>query len=153
MWWRSNDQQARQHDYSEASVTAARRTNARWIDIGRVEIQHGTVSQLPFANETFDLVTAVETHLFWPDPPEDMREIFRVLKRGGGLLIVSEIYKGGKHVEGFRQKILEKHIAARMNLLTADEHASFSPTPVFPAFRFLKSTVKVGSAAPEKSRN
>src|SRR5437867_3694172 len=51
-------------DYSEDSVAAARRINARWIDIGRIEIEHGSVSQLPFANDTFDLTTAVETHLF-----------------------------------------------------------------------------------------
>jgi ubiquinone/menaquinone biosynthesis C-methylase UbiE len=109
-------------DYSDESIAAARRRNARWIDIGRVEIERGSVSHLPFANDTFDLVTAIETHLFWPDLPEDMREIFRVLKPGSPLVIVAEIYKGGKHLEGFRQKILERHLAARMNILTVDEH-------------------------------
>jgi len=69
-------------DYSEDSVAAARRTNARWIDIGRVEIEQGSVSQLPFADDSFDLVTAIETHLFWPDLPNDFRKIFRVLKPG-----------------------------------------------------------------------
>src|SRR3954464_4753210 len=49
-------------DYSDDSVRAAQRANAHWIDAGRVEIQHGSVSQLPFANDTFDLVTAIETH-------------------------------------------------------------------------------------------
>jgi ubiquinone/menaquinone biosynthesis C-methylase UbiE len=124
-------------DYSHDSVAAARRTNARWIDIGRVEIQLGSVSHLPYANDNFDLVTAVETHLFWPDLAEDMREIFRVLKPGGAFLIVSEIYKGGKHIEGVRKKIFEKHLAARMNLLTPDEHrelltrAGFSSVQIF----------------------
>jgi ubiquinone/menaquinone biosynthesis C-methylase UbiE len=109
-------------DYSEQSVAAARRTNAVWIDIGRVEIDHGSVSQLPFANESFDLVTAIETHLFWPGLPRDVREIFRVLKPGGAILIVAEIYKGGKHLEGVRKAIFDKHLAANMNLLTTDEH-------------------------------
>ena len=124
-------------DYSEESVAVARKTNARWIDTGRVEIEHGSVSHLPFADNTFDLVTAIETHLFWPDLPNDVRELFRVLKPGGELLIVSEIYRGGKHVEGVRQKILEKHIAAQMNLLTPDEHrdlftrAGFSNVQIF----------------------
>ena len=48
-------------DYSEESVAATRRTNARWIEIGRVEVLHGSVSELPFSDGMFDLVTAVET--------------------------------------------------------------------------------------------
>jgi ubiquinone/menaquinone biosynthesis C-methylase UbiE len=124
-------------DYSDDSVAAARRTNSRWIDIGRVEIQHGSVSRLPFANDTVDLVTAIETHLFWPDLPKGFREIFRILKSGGALLIVAEIYKGGKHLEGVRKKIFEKHLAANMNLLTPDEHrdlftnAGFADVQIF----------------------
>ena len=124
-------------DYSEDSVRAARRANAHWIDVGRVEIQQGSVSKLPFPNEAFDLVTAIETHLFWPDLPNDVCEIFRALKPGGALLIVAEIYKGGKHLEGVRKKIFEKHLAANMNLLTPDEHrdqftnAGFSEVQLF----------------------
>jgi ubiquinone/menaquinone biosynthesis C-methylase UbiE len=127
-------------DYSESSVAAARRANDHWIDLGRVEIQHGSVSQLPFANETFDLVTAIETHLFWPDLPNDFREIARVLRPGGTLLIVAEIYRGGKHLEGVRKKIFDKHLAANMNLLTSDEHrdlfssAGFSDVQIFEEF-------------------
>jgi len=66
-------------DYSEESVVASKRTNARGIDAGRVEIRQGSVSQLPFPDGMFDLVTGVETHFWWPDLPGDMREVFRVL--------------------------------------------------------------------------
>ena len=56
-------------DYSEESVAASKRTNAHWIALGRVEIRYGSVSQLPFSEGMFDLVTAVETHFWWPDLP------------------------------------------------------------------------------------
>ena len=90
-------------DFSEESVTVSRQTNEQWIEMGRVEIQHGSVSHLPFSDNMFDLVTAVETHFFWPDLPADMREVLRVLKPGGTLIIIAETYKGGKY-----DKVLQK---------------------------------------------
>lgn len=62
-------------DYSQASVAVAKSTNKAWIEMGRVEIQEGSVSQLPFTADMFDLVTAVETHFWWPDLPANMREV------------------------------------------------------------------------------
>jgi ubiquinone/menaquinone biosynthesis C-methylase UbiE len=56
-------------DYSEESVAASKKTNARAIDAGRVEVRHRSVSQLPFSDGMFDLVTAVETHFWWPNLP------------------------------------------------------------------------------------
>ena len=86
-------------DYSEESVAAARRTNQRLIDLGRVEIRQASVSALPFADDTFDLVTAVETHFWWEDPAAGMRESLRVLKPGGRMAIIAEFYNGGKHTK------------------------------------------------------
>src|SRR6266852_8737017 len=85
-------------DYSDESVAATKRTNARWTDLGRVQIRHGSVSQLPFPDGMFDLVTAVETHFWWPNLPGDMREVFRVLKPGGTLILIAEIYKGANTI-------------------------------------------------------
>ena len=51
-------------DYAATSVTAARRLNRNEIARGRVEIQQASVSELPFRDRMFDLVTAIETH-FW----------------------------------------------------------------------------------------
>jgi ubiquinone/menaquinone biosynthesis C-methylase UbiE len=36
----------------------------------------GSVSHLPFADQMFDLVTAAETHYYWPDMNADMQEVF-----------------------------------------------------------------------------
>jgi len=107
-------------DYSDASVAASRRTNAKQIDSGRVEIRQGSVSQLPFPDGVFDLVTAVETHFFWPNLPEDMREVFRVLKPGGAFIIIAEVYKGGKMAEG---RLAGKSFSfTDMTILSVDEH-------------------------------
>jgi ubiquinone/menaquinone biosynthesis C-methylase UbiE len=81
-------------DYSSASVAIARETNAEMIRAGRADVQQASVSRLPFPDQSFDLVTAVETHYYWPDFPNDLREVRRVLKPGGRLLIIAETYKG-----------------------------------------------------------
>jgi ubiquinone/menaquinone biosynthesis C-methylase UbiE len=107
-------------DYSDESVAATKKTNARWIALGRVEVQQGSVSQLPFPDTMFDLITAVETHFWWPDLRGDMREVFRVLKPGGTLILIAEIYKGANTLAA---KLIEKHASQTgMTLLTVDEH-------------------------------
>jgi SAM-dependent methyltransferase len=105
-------------DHSEDSIAVARRTNRQGIATGRVEIRQGTVSHLPFSDGMFDLVTAVETHFFWPDLPADMREVLRVLKPGGRLIIIAEVYKGGKH-DNRIQPLVE---LMGMAFLSVEEH-------------------------------
>ena len=82
-------------DYSAASVAVSSDTNAEEIAAGRVQIQQGSVAALPFPDCTFDIVTAVETHYYWPDLPANTREIFRVLKPGGTFALIAETYRGG----------------------------------------------------------
>lgn len=82
-------------DYSAASVAVSRRVNARGVEGGRVGIVRASVVGLPFADRTFNLVTAVETHYYWPDLPANVREIGRVLKAGGRFVLIAETYRDG----------------------------------------------------------
>jgi ubiquinone/menaquinone biosynthesis C-methylase UbiE len=107
-------------DFSEESVAVSQKTNAQSIQSDRVEIRQASVSQLPFPDNMFDLVTAVETHFWWPSLPADMREIFRVLKPAGTLIIIAEVYKGANTMVS---KLAEKYSQRTgMTLLTANEH-------------------------------
>ena len=81
-------------DISPASVATARRRNAPLIESGRVDVRLASVAALPFGDDTFDLATAVETHYYWPDPEASLREIRRVLRPGGTLVIIAETYRG-----------------------------------------------------------
>ncbi|HKW98184.1 MAG TPA: class I SAM-dependent methyltransferase [Bryobacteraceae bacterium] len=83
-------------DYATASVEASRKLNAAAIASGQVDIQQAPVSSLPFPDGAMDVVTAVETHYYWRSKPHAMREILRVLKPGGRLLIIAEAYRGRK---------------------------------------------------------
>jgi SAM-dependent methyltransferase len=53
------------------------------------------VAALPFRDRTFDMVTAVETHYYWPDLPVNVREILRALKPRGTFALIAETYRGG----------------------------------------------------------
>jgi len=113
-------------DYSEASVEASREANRDAVADGRVEVQQGSVSRLPFADAMFDLVTAVETHYYWPDLPNDAREILRVLKPGGTLLVIAEAYMG-RYGWLFQLAMLPM----RAKLMSADEHRAWLETAGF----------------------
>lgn len=107
-------------DYSSASVAVSRKTNRQGIDSGRIEILEASVSQLPFPDGMFDLVTAVETHFWWPDLPGDMREIFRTVKPGGKLVLIAEVYKGAN---ALTSKLVEKYAPQTgLKMLSVDEH-------------------------------
>ena len=107
-------------DHSEESIAVSKKANAHLIREARVEVHHGSVSQLPFPEGTFDLVTAVETHFWWRNLPTDMHEIFRTLKTGGKLMIIAEVYKGANTAVA---KLAEKYASKTgMKMLDINEH-------------------------------
>lgn len=106
-------------DYSEVSVAIASEMNERAIAEGRVDIRHASVSQLPFPDATFDLVTAVETHYYWPDLPRDIREVMRVLRPGGKFVIIAETYRGRRNDWLYRPTMT---LVLRAAYLTPDGH-------------------------------
>lgn len=83
-------------DYSDASVAASRAFNAKAIAEGHVSIDPASVAALPFPDRAFDLVTAVETHYYWPDLSANMGEVLRVLKSGGTFAIIAETHRSGR---------------------------------------------------------
>ena len=125
-------------DYSEESVAAARRFNQKLIELGRVEIRQASVSALPFADNGFDLVTAVETHFWWQDIAAGMRDIFRVLKPGGRMVIIAEFYNGGKHAK-YADRLSRW---TTMAILDVDQHKALFSSAGFTDVRVVEELTK-----------
>jgi len=125
-------------DYSPESVAFSRKKNINLLG-RRCAIRQGDAGELPYADETFDLITAFETVYFWPDLVGAFREILRALKPSGQFLIVCEtddpndttwtklidgmrIHSGddlasGLRVAGFASPLLSRHPRGWIGLL------------------------------------
>ncbi len=91
-------------DHSEQSVKESIKKNIVDVNTGKVVIRQASVSNIPFENDYFDLITAFQTHYFWPDLKNDVKEVFRVLKPKGTFMIVSELGGIHYHMKSYKTK-------------------------------------------------
>ena len=100
---RSNGSRVYGIDISEESVAKARKVNDALLG-KRVFVKQGSAEKLPYDDGLFDLVTAVETVYFWPNLPDCLQEVYRVLKPGGRFDIMVEVLEADSkwtdHCEG-----------------------------------------------------
>jgi SAM-dependent methyltransferase len=127
-------------DVVMASIRSGGRGNAQAIQVGRIEIHLADVGKLPFPDNTFDLVTGVETHFWWPDIAAGLREVRRVLKPGGTLILIAEVYKGADTIAS---RLCEKSAPITgMKMLTVDEHRDLLASVGFQDVRVDALTAK-----------
>jgi ubiquinone/menaquinone biosynthesis C-methylase UbiE len=74
-------------DHSADMVLLAARYNSERVAAGMAEFRHGDAAQLPWEDGRFSAVAAMATFLFWPQPLESLKEIHRVLRPCGRLVI------------------------------------------------------------------
>ncbi|MBU6951645.1 class I SAM-dependent methyltransferase [Hahella sp. HN01] len=74
-------------DTSTAMVSRATRNNHKLISSGRVTLVNASVESIPFDDAAFTKVCSANTLHLWPDPEENIREVFRVLTNGGTLAL------------------------------------------------------------------
>lgn len=72
-------------DFSRAMIAVAKRANRRWSD--RVNLHHRECRDLPFADGGFDKIACTNTLYFWQPVADYVREIHRLLKPGGRVVI------------------------------------------------------------------
>jgi ubiquinone/menaquinone biosynthesis C-methylase UbiE len=87
-------------DVSQAAVRRGRRR------LSGVELHQASVQRLPLAEASVDKAVSLNSLYFWSDPPAAFRELARVVRPGGLLLIgfepPEELRKWPGHLHGFR---------------------------------------------------
>jgi SAM-dependent methyltransferase len=81
------------------------RANLEKTSLGNVSFQEGSAEELPFADEIFDVVISNGVFNLVPDKPKALREIFRVLRPQGRLMMADQILAG--EMEGDIRSMVE----------------------------------------------
>ena len=114
-------------DYSELAVERSIKLNKSAVDEGKCEIIKGSVSDLPFTDNSFDIVTGFETVYFWPDFVNDLKEVLRVLKDDGIIFIANEaLPKEGDERQKELIELLDMKIYSEDELVESLKMAGFS---------------------------
>ena len=79
----------------------ARRNSFRCYRNRSVKLRIGNVANLPYQNNDFDLVFAIQTHIFWEDLKQSFQEIYRVMSNPSTLIIASEKEKIKYHMTDY----------------------------------------------------
>ncbi|MGT2906549.1 class I SAM-dependent methyltransferase [Streptococcus dentiloxodontae] len=97
-------------DVSAQAFKQTRKRLQKEISAGIVYLQLGDVSALPFPDQTFDLIIATQTHIYWDNLELGLAECRRVLKKGGRLLITSEKSMISYHLPTYKDPAVFLHL-------------------------------------------
>ena len=114
-------------DISEVSIDYSKRFNSEFIEDGRLELSIGNVADMPYENGFFDLIVSNASHFFWPDLPENLKEVSRVLRKGGILCLTVGIHTTDPAViSGYKEQYPSMTIVSDHTMLEYMEDAGMS---------------------------
>ncbi|MBC2140352.1 class I SAM-dependent methyltransferase [Listeria innocua] len=104
-------------DISEESYKTATNLNKKAINNGKVKLSIQDVALMNYQADFFDLVYAIQTHMYWDNLQKGFEEIYRVMSQDGVLILSSEKDKIDYHMDEYKTtaslKALLKEIGFR----------------------------------------
>jgi len=118
-------------DHSEDMVKLANDINKYLVESGKAEFKQGYASSLPWDDNEFSIVVAIETFFFLPEPERSLKEIFRVLKPRGRVVIEMAYNKDDEidHTKLVKKMNLKLYSGDEMKKLLTD--AGFSEIVIY----------------------
>ena len=77
-------------DLSELCIKLATKNNKEHIIAGNAEFMQGDATQLPWEDNKFSVITSMASFMMFPKPVESLKEMYRVLRPGGRVVVCIE---------------------------------------------------------------
>jgi ubiquinone/menaquinone biosynthesis C-methylase UbiE len=122
-------------DIAETMVADATAFNADLVAAGRATFQLASAEALPFPDQSFDKVFAVNVIYFWPEPIGPLNEIRRILRPGGLSCVAAVVSAPGEPSPPYVRPELGFHSRDRETLLALHREAGFRHVEVDDDFR------------------
>ncbi len=75
-------------DHSQVMFQQATAKNKEFIEIGRASLECGTIWDIEYADNFFDIIYGSNVHFFWEVPAREFARLYSLLKPGGRLVLV-----------------------------------------------------------------
>ncbi len=89
-------------DVADAMIQVARKTFAGKEN---AMFMPGAAAEIPWDECFFEKVVSIESAYYWPDPPKAFEEIFRVLRPGGKVWILINLFRENEASHGWQEKL------------------------------------------------
>jgi SAM-dependent methyltransferase len=115
-------------DIAQTMVADATAFNSEAVAAGLASFQLASAEALPFADQDFDRVFAVNVIYFWPEPARALTEIRRVLRPGGFSVVATVVSGPGETPPAFARAEFGFHRRDRETVATLHREAGFQDT-------------------------
>ena len=89
-------------DISDEAYKTTSELNKNAIEKGNVILSVEDIANVSYQNGLFDLVFAIQTHIYWDELQKGFEEIFRVMSEDSALIISSEKDKIDYHMDNYK---------------------------------------------------
>jgi len=118
-------------DVSDAMLRQASGRNRGPITRGQVLLKRGGAGALPFDDASFDAAFSINSAQFWPDLASGFRELWRVVREGGRVLVaVQPMQRGATSADSKRWGDTLLEAAKAAGWVDVDEHLGATAPPV-----------------------